>query len=411
MGSGAGESGGGEVVADIREAWTLPAEIYRDPGCYRLQVEGVFARSWQDVPAAGLERPRSVRPFTLLEGSLDEPLVLTRDEAGRLHCLSNVCTHRANLVVERPCSEGRGLRCRYHGRRFGLDGRFLSMPEFDGVVGFPGPSDDLPSLPVEALGPLVFTSLDPALPFDRFIAPVLRRVDWMPLDQFRFDQATSRSYDVNAHWALYCDNFLEGFHIPYVHQALAEQVDYGSYRTETWEHGSLQIALARSPEAEPSHEPRPGPGPEGPAGSAPHGSRPSPGPTFGELPHQHPDHGLPVAAWYFWLFPNVLLNFYPWGLSFNVVEPRGLARTRVRFESWVWRPELRDTGAGAELHRVELEDEAVVEAAQRGVRSRLYRRGRFSPARELGVHHFHRLLAAELARAGWPGATSPAPRR
>jgi hypothetical protein len=25
---------------------------------------------------------------------------------------------------------------------------------------------------------------------------------------------------VNAHWALYCDNYLEGFHIPFVHEDL-----------------------------------------------------------------------------------------------------------------------------------------------------------------------------------------------
>jgi choline monooxygenase len=164
-------------------------------------------------------------------------------------------------------------------------------------------------------------------------------------------------------------------------------VDYGTYRTETWEHGSVQVALTRAA-AETDAEP--------PARATEEGA------TFGALPPGHPDEGQPVAAWYFWLFPNLMLNFYPWGLSLNVVEPRGPAATRIRFESWVHRPELRAAGAGAELHRVELEDEAVVEATQRGMRSRLYRRGRFSPAREAGVHHFHRLLAAELAAAGWP---------
>ena len=53
-------------------------------------------------------------------------------------------------------------------------------------------------------------------------------------------------------------------------------------------------------------------------------------------------------------------------------------------------------GAGASLDRVEAEDEAIVEAVQRGVRSRLYERGRYSPTREQGVHHFHRLLTAAL---------------
>jgi choline monooxygenase len=33
-----------------------------------------------------------------------------------------------------------------------------------------------------------------------------------------------------------------------------------------------------------------------------------------------------------------------------------------------------------------------------GLRSRLYRHGRYSPRHERGVHQFHRLLAAALAQ-------------
>jgi choline monooxygenase len=91
-----------------------------------------------------------------------------------------------------------------------------------------------------------------------------------------------------------------------------------------------------------------------------------------------------------------MLNFYPWGLSLNLVAPRGLARTRVLFRSYVWDPALLDTGAGAALDQVEAEDEAIVEAVQRGVRSRFYHHGRYSPTRERGVHHFHRLLCQFL---------------
>ncbi len=91
-----------------------------------------------------------------------------------------------------------------------------------------------------------------------------------------------------------------------------------------------------------------------------------------------------------------MLNVYPWGISVNVVKPLGIDRTRVSFLSYVWDPSLLDSGAGSSLDRVEREDEVVVEAVQRGLRSRLYRRGRFSPTRESGVHHFHRLLAERL---------------
>jgi choline monooxygenase len=79
-----------------------------------------------------------------------------------------------------------------------------------------------------------------------------------------------------------------------------------------------------------------------------------------------------------------------------VIEPLGPKRTRVRFFPYVWRPELRDSGAGSGLDGVQEEDAGVVQKVQRGVNSRLYTCGRFSPEKEQGVHHFHRMLAQWL---------------
>jgi choline monooxygenase len=80
----------------------------------------------------------------------------------------------------------------------------------------------------------------------------------------------------------------------------------------------------------------------------------------------------------------------------NIVQPLGPERTRVSFLTYLHDASLRGTGAGADLHRVEMEDEDIVESVQRGVRSRLYDRGRYSPRRESGTHHFHGLLARAL---------------
>ncbi len=352
------------IDPDIRRAATLPGRVYHDPDAYAVQKERVFARTWQLVPGADrVKAPGHLLPFTLLEGCLDEPLVLSCGDDTRVRCLSNVCTHRGTLVVEGEC-HARGMRCRYHGRKFALDGSFVSMPEFEGVEGFPSPADDLPRLPLERWGPLTFTSIDPAFPFAEWIAPVQERVGWLPLDRLAFDAATSRDYPMRASWALYCDNYLEEFHIPFVHGAsLGDALDYATYRTERFRWGNLQLGTTR------------------------HRSE-----AF-DLPPGHPDEGSQVAAWYFWLFPNLMLNFYPWGLSVNVVLPVAPDRCRVSFLSYVLDPSRRNEGAGADLHRVEMEDEEVVEAVQRGVRSRLYDRGRYSPRREVGTHHFHTLLA------------------
>src|SRR6266852_2501741 len=246
------------IEEDIRRARTLPASFYRDPAIFERLREKVVARSWQLVNGAEqVSNAGSILPFTFLEGCVDEPLLLARDAGGTLHGLSNVCTHRGNLLCTRP-EVAQSLRCRYH--------------------------------------------------------------------------------------------------VPFVHPDLAKTIDYGSYRTELSGWSSLQVA--ESAAADDAFD------------------------------------GSTVAAYYFFLFPNTMLNFYPWGLSINVVVPLAVDRTRIVYRSWVLDPSRRGRGAGGALDRVELEDEAVVEQVQRGVRSRLYDRGRYSPSREAGVHHFHRLLAS-----------------
>lgn len=342
------------IDPDIRRARSLPSEAYTSDAWFARMRDRVFARTWHFVDdAERVTTPGRVVPCTLLEECLDEPLVLSRDAGGALHVLSNVCTHRGNLVVQQE-GDVEGLRCRYHGRRFALDGRFVSMPEFDGVEGFPSSSDDLQRVPLGRLDRLLFASVEPAMFFDDLVAPVREHLPPGTLDSLTFAPERSRDYEIAANWALYCDNYLEGFHIPFVHPALAAAVDYGSYRTDLCRWGTLQVARARDGE------------------DAFEGG---------------------IAAYYAFLFPATMLNVYPWGISLNVVRPRAVDRTVVSFLTYVRDPERLGRGAGADLHGVEMEDEAVVQTVQRGVRSRLYRAGRYSPTRETGVHHFHRLLA------------------
>ena len=354
-----------EIAADIRRAATLPGEFYRDDQVFEALRERVFARSWQWIGHESDLAAESAMPLVLLEGCLDIPLVLTRDQKGELRCLSNVCTHRGNLIATVP-GGCKTLRCRYHGRRFQLNGKFDSMPEFEGALDFPSEADDLPQLPLESSLGFLFTSLEPAAPLHSLVAELEAHIGHLPVAEARLDPARSRDYTFNANWALYLDNFLEGFHVPFVHPGLTESLDYDSYRTELFPLASLQVGAAKG---------------AGPLIELRSGATPS---------------GEEVAAAYFWLYPNTMFNVYPWGISVNVVQPLAIDRTRVSFYSYVWNSALLEAGAGGALDQVELEDETVVEQVQRGIRSRLYRRGRYSPTRETAVHHFHRLLTSAL---------------
>ncbi len=349
------------IKEEIGRASTLPAVFYRSPRYFEESRDRIFARAWQyAADATVIGQPRQVHPVTLLPGVLDEPLVFTRDEQGQQHCLSNVCTHRGKVVVEEP-GLSRLLTCGYHGRCFKLDGAFRSMPGFAGVEDFPTSTDNLPAIPfAEWLG-LLFVSLDPVAPLEEMVHPMQERLSWLPLSTLRFDAGASQDYEVRAHWALYCDNYLEGFHIPFVHPALNQALDFSSYDYELFPYCNLQVGIADEGQ-----------------------------PCF-DIPPGHPDHGRRIYAYYFFLFPNLMFNFYPWGLSLNVVEPITHERTRIRFRTY-W---FAGTEFNREVNRIdqtEMEDEAVVESVQRGIQSRFYDRGRYSPAMEPNVHHFHRLI-------------------
>ena len=327
-----------QIDADIRRARTLTSDFYTSAENFEASKDKIFGRTWQVI--GDLEDAYAQRPTTLLEGFLDEPVLITRD-GERVRCLSNVCTHRGKILVDEPCSGGL-IRCGYHGRRFSLDGKFVSMPEFEDVEDFPSKRDDLAELGIGQWQGLLFASIEPLAPLDDFLR------GFTPPQHRELSLTASRDYAVEAHWALYCENYLEGFHIPFVHKSLNEIVDYGTYRTETFRYASLQTGF---------------------------------------------DADGNIVGQYLFLFPNTMFNFYPWGVSINIVRPMTASSSIVSFLTYVADESKLEKGAGADLHRVELEDEKVVESVQKGIRSRFYGSGRYSPTREQGTHHFHRLIA------------------
>jgi choline monooxygenase len=193
-----------------------------------------------------------------------------------------------------------------------------------------------------------------------------KRLEWLPINDFILKPELSAVYTVHGHWALYCENYLEGFHIPFVHAGLNAVIDFGNYTTELFDHSNLQLGLAKSNE------------------------------NVFDLPPSSPDYGKKVAAYYFFVFPNLMFNFYPWGLSINIVQPVSDHETRVSFLTYVWKENIFNRGAGSSLDVVEREDEEVVEAVQKGIRSGFYSQGRYSVMREQGIHHFHRLICHAL---------------
>jgi choline monooxygenase len=267
-----------------------------------------------------------------------------------------------------PCGKVDRLRCPYHGWTYDLAGRLRGVPEFDGVADFDRGQAGLVPLAVATWEGLVFVHLDPdPVPLERWLGELVGQVAPLGLGAMAFCER--REYTLACNWKVFVDNYLDGgYHVPHLHQSLNSVLRYTDYTIESFERFCLQSSPIESEGAdEATAQVRKG------------------------------------RALYYWIYPNLMLNWYPGHLDTNLVIPLALDRTKVVFEFFF--DEVGPAHAEANAHsiavseRIQDEDVAICESVQRGLGSRAYRAGRLSVRREAGENLFHKLLARDL-RAG-----------
>lgn len=350
------------VDADVSRAWTLPAHLYTDPSVLSWENENVFARSWQVVG----RREQVQAPGNYFTCELaGEPLVIVRDQSGELRGFYNVCKHRAGPPAT-GCGSRKLFRCGYHGWTYGLDGKLISAPEFEGVQEFEAEKFGLTPVKVGEFGAWVFANLDAsAEPLTYALRELPEQSKRFHLEKLMF--YLRRDYVMDCNWKVYIDNYLEGYHLPSVHPGLNRELEYNQYVTETYERHSRQWSPIRGPENEATVERR------------------------------YSQAAGDEIADYYWIFPNWMLNCYPDNVSLNIVLPLGPEKTVAIFE-WYFPAEVMNTKVPATTVRfsdeIQLEDGHICEVVHKNLKSRSYDRGRFSVKQERGVHHFHRMYAS-----------------
>ena len=353
------------IDPEIARAWTLPARLYFNPEVLQYEREKVFHRTWQVVGHRD-QLAKSGDYFSVeLAG---EPLLLVRGQSHEALGFYNVCRHRAGPPAQ-GCGSRKVFRCGYHGWTYGLDGRLLVAPEFEGVEAFEPEQFSLRPVRVAEWSDLIFVNLnDDAEPLAAILRGLSAQFVRYPFTEMKLFER--RTYEMNCNWKTYVDNYLEGYHLPSVHPGLNRELDYSSYQVE------IHAAYVRQ------FSPIRGAPPRDPA---------------------TPRYPATREDWttdYFWIFPNWMLNCYPDNVSLNVVLPRGPERSVVIFE-WYLPEELLGTEAArravAFSDEIQTEDAAICEIVQKNLASRSYDRGRYSVKQEKGIHTFHRLYSGAMA--------------
>ena len=350
--------------APLAEASTIPSPWYVDARIADLELENVFSKTWQVIGRTDqIQKPGDFLTFTVA----GEPIVAVRGTDGQLRAFYNVCRHHAAAVVTESCGHAQILHCPYHGWNYGLDGSLKGMPEFEGVKDFERGANGLVPVKVATWEKFVLVNLDSnAEPVERFLGRIMQRM--APLELTKLHYVASRQYDIACNWKVFVDNYLDGgYHVPHLHKGLNSVLDYKQYTIENEDRYCLQSSPMVS-----SNE-------DAATGATRKGDR----------------------AWYFWQYPNFMINCYAGYMDTNLVIPVDVDHCRVIFDFYFG--DIATEAARkyneksiAVGDRVQSEDLGICEAVQRGLKSRAYGAGRLSVRREAGEHLFHRLLAADL---------------
>ncbi|MYN05422.1 Rieske 2Fe-2S domain-containing protein [Pseudoduganella sp. DS3] len=346
-------------IEPLDQAHALHASFYTEPHWLEFEQREVFGRSWQLAAHTG----ELAAPGDHVVGDVaGKPVIIVRQPDGSLQAFFNVCRHRAGPLATCNGKGAKALHCKYHGWTYELDGALRAATEMQDARGFDKSAIGLPRVAVREWHGLVFVALDAATaPFAEVFAGIAERVAPAGLAHMRF--AKRDTYRLACNWKVYVDNFLEGYHLPFVHPGLSRVLDYRAYDTELAQWHSLQHSPLRN--------------------------------NAGLYGDGH--------AWYYFIYPNTMLNITPGRLQTNRILPAGHGHCIVEFDYYY--ADAPDVQARVQAEQafsdqIQAEDISICEQVQQGLASGSYSAGRLNPKREGGVWHFQNLLRAAYARRG-----------
>ena len=340
-------------------ARTLPGRYYTTPEILSEEAERIFRRQWICVGrAAAIANPGD---YVVVEIA-GESIIVLQDQSGERRAFYNVCRHRGTRLCEATHGKlSETIQCPYHAWTYALDGRLIGAPHMNEVAGFDKKEYPLHGVALAEWEEFLFVNLarDPA-PLAEAFAPLVRRVAPYKLPNLRTVRRIE--YDVHANWKLILQNYNECLHCPTIHPELSTKLPYTSGANDLIDGpflgGYMEI--------------------KAPNESATLTGRAC-GLPLGDLPDADRHR-----AFYYALFPTMMISLHPDYAVFYTVWPKAPLESRVVCE-WLVHPDSPASPgyniADAEefWDRTNRQDWHICEQSQLGVSSRMYQPGPYSP--------------------------------
>jgi phenylpropionate dioxygenase-like ring-hydroxylating dioxygenase large terminal subunit len=199
--------------------------LYTNPAIFTEEMDKIFHRGWVYVGHRGeIPNPGDFR----LKRIGRQPVIMVRDQHGKVHLLLNRCRHRGATVCQREQGNTRSFRCMYHGWTYLLNGDLSGVPSMDGY-GEAFKREDLGLVKVPRMAEhrgFVFASLSPAgIALDEHLGRAKEEIDlFAAMSDAEEVEVVSgiHKYSYQGNWKLAAENSMDGYHPSIVHASFAQ---------------------------------------------------------------------------------------------------------------------------------------------------------------------------------------------
>ncbi len=349
--------------AGIEFAQTPPATWNMSPDFHTLDMS-LLKQQWQFVTS--IDQLQRIGSF--VSGDFcGEPYFIIRNEKNEIKAFFNVCKHHAALLLQgQGCTSE--IICPYHAWTYDLNGQLKKAPQMAGVKNFDREALSLKEIPVKIFSQFVLLNFSEKIPeFDTELTKLSQILANAGTEKLRFRER--KIYEIKCNWKVYIDNYLDGgYHVNHLHAGLAGQLDMENYRIENFKRWTLQsCGGSKNPTTSQSIDFRERIGDE---------------------------------AQYAWVYPNFMINRYGPIMDTNWIVPID-HQTCLTIFDYYFKDDAKNDFVEASIaasEQVQTEDVVICESVQKGMASKSYVAGRYSPHLETGEYLFHSLLKNDYLR-------------
>jgi len=227
--------------------WQEPVSNYRDDELFEAERELLFKQI--PLPLALSVEIKEPNSWKALD-AMGVPVLLTRDSAGKVHAMLNICRHRGAELCAPGKGAGRVMSCKYHAWSYAMDGKLQAMYGESTFGDVEKETRSLHELPVEERHGLVFVCLTPGkdLDLDNWLGGMGEVLEDLRLDELH--QFSSRQMP-GPNWKVVIEGFLEGYHFAALHKDTVFKTNLSNISTfdSFGAHARIAFALRPLPEA------------------------------------------------------------------------------------------------------------------------------------------------------------------